>query len=94
MVFVKHVQWIDQHLHPDFDAYLPPGAAAPHAGIYRCATCGFEVVAQQGHALPATTHCPGHSPEWGRSSAGAVRWQLVAAAKSEAPAAEPAPPAR
>jgi len=63
----------------NFDLIYKPGQPTPFSGIYRCTSCGFEVVSTYGHALPPTEICPTHSPRW-RCNHGLVRWQLVAAA--------------
>jgi hypothetical protein len=56
-----------------------PGSITPFSGIYRCVSCGFEVVSTKGHPLPPTKICPNHSASW-KCDHGPVRWQLVAAA--------------
>ena len=63
----------------NFEVVYTPGQVTPWSGIYRCASCGFEIVSTQGHPLPPTVTCPNHSPRW-RCNHGPVRWQLVAAA--------------
>lgn len=55
-----------------------PGTAAPCSGIYRCETCGFEIVRGMGDALPAVDQCSEHCKEW-RIIKGKVRWRLMAA---------------
>ena len=61
-----------------FDQTYPPGTPAPHSGVYRCVTCGFEVVSTAGHHLPPEHSCGEHSHQW-NCRHGVVRWQLVAA---------------
>jgi predicted RNA binding protein YcfA (HicA-like mRNA interferase family) len=63
----------------NFDIIYHPGAIAPWSGIYRCTSCGFEVVSTQGFPLPPTVVCTNHSSRW-RCNHGPVRWQLAAAA--------------
>ena len=64
---------------PAFDAVHDPGAATPHAGIYRCEGCGYEVASSEGNPLPPQNHHQ-HSP--GQS---AIRWRLVVCAQPKAP---------
>ena len=56
-----------------FDHTSPSGAAAPHAGIYRCQACGREVVADKGVPLPSDGH---HEHA---ASMGPIRWRLAVA---------------
>lgn len=63
----------------NFDKIHKPGEPTPYSGIYRCISCGFEVVSTQDHPLPPTETCPNHSQGW-KCQHGVVRWQLVAAA--------------
>lgn len=79
MVFYKSIRFFEEHQSNTFDAVYPPGTKAPHPGIYRCATCGFEVAVARNGDLPATEHCPQHSPEIPHRP-GEVQWKLVAAA--------------
>lgn len=64
---------------PNFDLAYTPGYITPYSGIYRCVSCGYEVVSTHGHPLPPTLVCTNHSTAW-RCNHGPVRWQLVAAA--------------
>jgi hypothetical protein len=63
----------------NFDLICKPGQPTPYSGIYRCTSCGFEIVSTKAHPLPPTEICPNHSQGW-RCAHGPVRWQLVAAA--------------
>lgn len=47
-----------------------PGIPALYAGVYRCMSCGHEIVAAHGDTLPQDFH-PRHSP--GQE----IRWKLV-----------------
>ena len=55
----------------EFDTVHSVGAAAPHAGIYRCVGCGHEIGIAQGHTLPPQGH-PQHA-----SNQGAIRWKML-----------------
>lgn len=63
----------------NFDTIHKPGQPTPWSGIYRCTSCGYEVVSTKGHPLPPTETCPTHSAKW-KCNHGPVRWQLVASA--------------
>lgn len=58
-----------------YDAIHNPGSATPYSGIYRCESCGIEVVSEQGNPMPPThaAAAQGH----------AIRWRLVAYADHE-----------
>lgn len=63
----------------NFDTIYRPGQLTPFSGIYRCTSCGFEIVSTATHPLPPTETCLNHSTRW-MCQHGPVRWQLVAAA--------------
>ena len=75
----KYSQFLRTNTSSTFDGVLTPGTPTPSSGIYRCESCGFEVVSTFGHPLPPTQVCPNHSPRW-QCAHGPVRWRLVAAA--------------
>lgn len=60
-----------------FDQVHQPGEVTPHAGIYRCETCGHEIVATQMQALPSEPH-GAHRP-----SRGPIYWRLVVYAQTQ-----------
>jgi len=59
-----------------FDAVHDPGVAAPHAGIYRCVGCGYEIGMQRGHILPSQSH-----PH--NASLGKIKWKLLVFAQQK-----------
>jgi hypothetical protein len=75
----KESQYFKSNTSPLFDQTYLPGHPTPTSGLYRCESCGFEVVSTVNHPLPPENHCQHHSPKW-RCSAGRVQWRLVAAA--------------
>ena len=75
----KNANLFFQRNDTDFDLIYNPGTRTPWSGIYKCASCGYEIVSIQGAPLPPTMVCPQHSPRW-QCNHGPVRWQLVAAA--------------
>jgi hypothetical protein len=52
-----------------FDQEWQPGQVVPNAGIYRCKTCGDEIVADKGAAIPRSHH--------EHSLLGPVAWKLL-----------------
>ena len=67
----KYAHFLKTNSNDVFDALHEPGSSAPFAGIYRCASCGKEVVSVQGSPLPPQNHHQ-HQP-----SQGVIRWQLI-----------------
>jgi hypothetical protein len=56
MALYKHSQYLAQSTDAALDANYAPGISAPHAGIYRCMGCGFEIGIASGHTLPPQSH--------------------------------------
>ena len=56
MALYKNGQYLSQSSDAAFDTTHSPGSAAPHAGIYRCKGCGYEIGIAQGHTLPPQSH--------------------------------------
>src|SRR6266498_3857635 len=56
MALYKYSQFLTQSTDSAFDATHSPGVAAPHAGIYRCNACGYEIGIAEGHTLPPQSH--------------------------------------
>lgn len=56
MALYKYTQYVTQSNDAAFDAGHSPGTAAPHAGIYRCTGCGYEIGIAAGHTLPPESH--------------------------------------
>ncbi|WP_437816577.1 hypothetical protein [Sorangium sp. So ce1078] len=52
MATYKNASILTQKDVPEFDRVYPPGAHAPTSGIYRCKSCGYEVVSTAGNKLP------------------------------------------
>ena len=75
MALYNQFQYLMSSNDRGFDAIHDPGAAAPHAGIYRCEECGQEVVSSEGKPLPPQNH---HQHRQGQ---GAIRWRLVVCAQ-------------
>lgn len=71
MALYKYANCLAQSQDSAFDATHPPGTSAPHAGIYRCTSCGDEIAIAGGHTLPPQNHRQ-HSPANGQ-----IRWQLL-----------------
>ena len=71
MALYKNFDYLEPSTHQEFDRKHSPGAAAPHAGIYRCVGCGDEIGIAKGHTLPPQNH---HR----HSNIGVpVQWQLL-----------------
>ena len=66
MVWYKDSKHLHQENTAAYDVAYLPGQMPPHSGIYRCDSCGVEIVAEHGRAFPAT-HAgagPGHVFHW------------------------------
>ena len=81
-----------------FDVLHPPQFMVPASGIYRCRSCGFEIVAQEGDSFPGTVVCSAHSDHWhltlAQSASTQVAWCLVAEVRQRSgyPPHHPTPP--
>lgn len=71
MALYKFAQFLVNAASPSFDELHNPGAGTPFSGIYRCDSCGREVVAEFQKPLPPQNHHQ-HLP-----SQGQVRWRLI-----------------
>ena len=60
-----------------FDKLHHSGASVPYSGIYRCATCGFEITCEEGRIFPPEKSCAKHHAKW-KCAQGEVNWQLAA----------------
>ena len=78
MAFYKDIQFLKQSNSPHFDGTLDPGDITPRSGIYRCKTCGLEVVSEEDNPLPSQHVKPHNGP---------IRWQLIVAARHQTPVA-------
>ena len=76
MALYKHGQHLTQSNDAAFDTMHAPGAAAPHAGIYRCAGCGHEIGIAATHTLPPQNH---HQHTTGTK----IEWQLLVYAQHQ-----------
>jgi hypothetical protein len=70
----KYPQAFVKNTSSAFDYLHAPGSRVPLSGIYRCTGCGDEVASNKGTVFPPQNH------RQHRVAAGAIRWQLVAAA--------------
>jgi len=65
-----------------FERVLQPDEKVPVPGIYKCDTCGFEVIStgREGDRLPPGLRCVEHATAWKVSlgSQAVARWRLVA----------------
>jgi hypothetical protein len=77
MTLFRRSNDIEVSISPEFDKEYKPGETPVHSGIYRCRTCGCEIVAQASKPLPLEGH-PTHSP-----GQGTIRWRLAVAARHE-----------
>lgn len=76
MALYKHGQYLTQSQDAAFDAKYAPGATAPHAGIYRCAGCGWEIGIAESHTLPPQNH---HQ----HTNTAKIEWQLLVYAQHQ-----------
>ena len=60
-----------------FDPIYSPGVPAPSSGIYQCIACHYEIVRDQGHALPPASDKV--HDNWGLydSSEAQAKWLIV-----------------
>jgi hypothetical protein len=61
-----------------FKEKLSPGIKAPHSGIYKCDSCGFEAVSTEGNSLPPAKTCEEHDKARWKCAKGEIKWRLVA----------------
>ncbi len=54
MAWYKYDQFLKRSNGEAYDLIYKPGYAAPHSGIYRCESCGVEIVSEKGRVLPPT----------------------------------------
>jgi hypothetical protein len=74
MVWYKNKDYFQYSASEAYDKLYKPGDIPDHSGIYRCESCGAEVVAEHSRALPPThaKAAQGHK----------VTWRLVAYPKA------------
>lgn len=73
MAEYKYSQVLNQNGATEFDVLHKPGERTPFSGIYRCDSCGVEVVSEVGNPFPPTRACNGHHT-WKQ---GVVQWRLA-----------------
>ncbi|HEV7484089.1 MAG TPA: hypothetical protein VGQ65_00280 [Thermoanaerobaculia bacterium] len=56
MALYKYSQYLVTSPDAAFDSTHSPGSPAPHAGIYRCRGCGYEIGTAATHKLPPQDH--------------------------------------
>lgn len=71
MALYKYGEYLTQSSDTAFDTLHNPGAQPPYSGIYRCAGCGREIVAEAARQFPPQNHHE-HS-----QSQGPIRWRLI-----------------
>jgi len=76
--YLKNLEGYLQSASAIFSKSIASGDAAPQSGIYRCSSCGFEVVTVAGTRLPQENSCSDHDVRW-KCRRVVVRWQLIAA---------------
>lgn len=76
MALYKYAAHVKTSTDNAFDTKHAPGAAAPLAGIYRCAGCGWEIGIAHGHTLPPQNH---HQHTGGSK----IEWQLLVYAQHQ-----------
>ena len=64
MPYLKNLEGYLQSASAIFSKSIRPGDVAPQSGIYRCASCGFEVVTVAGASLPHEQNCSDHDLRW------------------------------
>ncbi len=70
MVWYKNGHYLQKSDTAAYDKLWKPGETPDHSGIYRCESCGVEVVAEHTRKLP-TTHAAA-------ASGHTITWRLVA----------------
>lgn len=70
MVWFKNKDYFEHSTGNAYDKLYEPGDVPDHSGIYRCESCGVEVVAEHTRKLPPT-----HA---GAAVGHIILWRLVA----------------
>jgi hypothetical protein len=78
MPYLKNFGGFQQSAGGVFDQVFARGENVPVSGIYRCKTCGFEMIARIGTCLPNTEYCAHHGSQRDLIN-GEVTWHVVAA---------------
>jgi hypothetical protein len=69
MAFYKYSKFLKQNDSAAYDSVHKPGVATPHSGVYRCVSCGVEIVSEKGKSMPPTHANIARNHE--------ITWQLV-----------------
>ena len=77
MTLFRRSNDIEVSISPAFDKEYKPGETPIRPGIYRCAGCGCEAIADASKPLPLDQHSR-HLP-----AQGTIRWRLAVAAQHE-----------
>ena len=77
MTLFKRSNDIEVSVSPEFDKRYEPGETPSRAGIYRCAGCGCEAIADSSKALPLHEHSRHLLAQ------GSIQWRLAVAAQQE-----------
>ena len=77
MTLFKRSNDIEVSISPEFDKRYDPGEMPVKPGIYRCAGCGREAIADSSKALPLHEHPRCLVPR------GPIQWRLAVAAQQE-----------
>ena len=79
MAFFKDRKVLEECDQTYFDKELLPGTPTHRSGIYRCDSCGFEIVLRHSEMLPQIQVCDGHDigSGWESPPSGRVKWHLV-----------------
>jgi hypothetical protein len=56
VAWFKYSQWLQSSSSAAYDALYNPGDTTPYSGVYRCETCGSEIVSEQGKPFPPQNH--------------------------------------
>jgi hypothetical protein len=75
MAYYKYTNDLHQDKGDAYDVVHKPGETTPHSGIYRCNSCGVEIVSESGKTFPPTRACSLHHPSG--HAPGEVRWKLL-----------------
>jgi len=54
MAWFKYKEFLKYSDSSAYDDVHKPGTATPHSGVYRCESCGVEIVSEKGRTLPPT----------------------------------------
>jgi len=78
MAFYRDERYVRKSPSPIFDGIQPPGSRARRSGIYRCVSCGLEVVSEKDSPLPPQDS---HHHEIIQDE---IRWELIVCAEHQA----------